>query len=76
VHAASQIEAVAALLAGLQVPVLQLVLAAERPGTGPQVLVLTGPVAQGKVDLLVHALQAHAVAAGAATALRVEALDA
>jgi homoserine dehydrogenase len=49
-------------------------LAAERPGTGPQVLVLTGPAAQGTVDLVVHALQAHPAVADAVTTLRVEAL--
>jgi homoserine dehydrogenase len=74
VHAASQIEAVAALLAGHQLPVQQVMLAAERPGTGLQVLVLTGPAAQGTVDLVVHALQAHPAVADAVTTLRVEAL--
>ena len=74
VHAASRIEAVAALLAGQQLPVRQVVLAAERPETGPQVLVLTGPAAQGAVDLAVHALQAHPAVAGPVTALRVEEL--
>ena len=75
VHAASRIEAVAALLAGQQVPVRQVMLATERPETGPQVLVLTGLVAQGAVDLAVHALQAHPAVAGPVTALRVEELD-
>jgi len=49
-------------------------LAAERSETGPQVLVLTGPAAQGVVDLAVHALQAHPDVAGPVTALRVEEL--
>jgi homoserine dehydrogenase len=74
VHAANQIEAVAALLAGHQLPVQQVMLAAERPGMGPQVLVLTGPAAQSTVDLVVHALQAHPAVADAVTTLRVEAL--
>jgi len=74
VHAANQIEAVAALLAGHQLPVQQVMLAAERPGTGLQVLVLTGPAAQAKVDLAVHALQAHPAVADAVITLCVEAL--
>ena len=74
VHAAGRIEAVAALLAGQQVPVQQVVLAAERPETGPQVLVLTGPATQSVIDLAVHALQAHPVVNGAVTTLRVEEL--
>ncbi|MDH6169900.1 homoserine dehydrogenase [Variovorax boronicumulans] len=74
VHAASQVEAVAALLAAQRLPVRQLVLAAERPEAGPQVLVLTGPATQGAIDLAVHALQANPAVAGAVTTLRVEAL--
>jgi homoserine dehydrogenase len=74
VHAASQIGWVTACLAAQQVPVQQVALAAERPGAGPQVLVLTGPVAQGRVDLAMHALQAQPAAAGAVVTLRVEAL--
>jgi homoserine dehydrogenase len=74
VHAASQIEAVAASLAGHQVRVQQVVLAAERPETGPQVLVLTGPATQSAIDLAVHALQAHPAVNGAVTTLRVEEL--
>jgi len=54
--------------------VRQVALAAERPGQGPQVLVLTGPVAQGTVDLAVHALQEHAAGVGTVTTLRVEEL--
>ena len=50
-------------------------LAAERPGVGAQVLVLTAPIAQGTLDLAVRLLQAHPVAAGAVTTLRVEALE-
>jgi homoserine dehydrogenase len=74
VHAANQIEAVAALLAGHQLPVQQVVLAAERPETGPQVLVLTGRAAQSVIDLAVHALQANPAVNGAVTTLRVEEL--
>ncbi|KIQ25734.1 homoserine dehydrogenase [Variovorax paradoxus] len=74
VHSAGQIEAVAALLAGHRVPVQQMVLAAERPEAGPQVLVLTEPAPQAAIDLAVHALQASAAVAGAVTTLRVEAL--
>ncbi|QSI31154.1 homoserine dehydrogenase [Variovorax sp. RKNM96] len=74
VHAAGRIEAVAALLAGQQVPVQQVVLAVERPETGPQVLVLTGPATQSVIDLAVHALQAHPAVNGAVTTLRVEEL--
>ncbi|MDQ0608434.1 MULTISPECIES: homoserine dehydrogenase [Variovorax] len=74
VHAANQIEAVATLLAGQQLPVQQVVLAAERPQAGPQVLVLTGLAMQSAIDLAVHALQAHPAVNGAVTTLRVEAL--
>ena len=74
VHSAGQIEAVAASLAGHRVPVQQMVLAAERPEAGPQVLVLTEPAPQAAIDLAVHALQASAAVAGAVTTLRVEAL--
>ena len=74
VHAANQIEAVVALLAAQQLPVLQVVLATERPGVGPQVLVLIGTAAQGAVDLAVHALQAHPAVAGMVTTLRLEEL--
>jgi homoserine dehydrogenase len=74
VRAASDIESVAALLAGHRVPVQQVVLAAGQPETGPQVLVLTGPAAQSAIDLAVHALQASAAVAGAVTTLRVEEL--
>ena len=75
VHAVTQIQAVAASLAERKVPVRQVVLAAERPGTGPQVLVLTEPVEQGTLDLAVHALQARAEVAGPVTTLRVESLE-
>ncbi|MBJ2154384.1 homoserine dehydrogenase [Variovorax sp. IB41] len=73
VHAANQIEAVAAFLAARRIPVQQVVLAAQEK-TGPQVLVLTGPAPQGEIDLAVHALQASAAVAGAVTTLRVETL--
>jgi len=76
VHAVGQIQAVTACLAEQRVPVRQVVLAAERPGVGPQVLVLTGPVSQGVLDLAVHALQARAEVAGPVVTLRVEALEA
>ncbi|KLN56524.1 homoserine dehydrogenase [Variovorax paradoxus] len=74
VHAASQIEAVSGWLAGQQVPVRQVALAAAQPGMGAQVLVLTQPVRQGTMDLALHALQAHPLVAGKVTALRVEEL--
>ncbi|HEX7866649.1 MAG TPA: homoserine dehydrogenase [Variovorax sp.] len=75
VHAVGQIQAVAASLAEQKVPVRQVALAAERSGAGPQVLVLTGPVEQGALDLAVHALQARAEVAGPVVTLRVEALE-
>ncbi|WPH16235.1 homoserine dehydrogenase [Variovorax paradoxus] len=74
VHAASQIEAVSGWLAGQQVPVQQVALAAAQPGMGAQVLVLTQPVRQGEMDLALHALQAHPSVAGKATTLCVEGL--
>lgn len=76
VHAVGQIQAVTACLAEQRVLVRQVALAAERPGVGPQVLVLTGPVSQGALDLAAHALQAHAEVAGPVVTLRVEALEA
>ena len=78
VHSAQQIEAVSARLAAQQVPVLQVQLAHNKalpPGTGPQVLVLTGAVAQATVDLAVHALAVHAAVAGPVATLRVEMLE-
>ncbi|WP_295984351.1 homoserine dehydrogenase [uncultured Variovorax sp.] len=75
VRAASEIQAVAATLAERKVPVRQIVLAAERPGVGPQVLVLTEPVEQGALDLAVHALQARSEVAGPVATLRVESLE-
>ncbi|SCX67047.1 homoserine dehydrogenase [Variovorax sp. EL159] len=76
VHSVGQIQAVTACLAEQRVPVRQVALAAERPGVGPQVLVLTGPASQGALDLAVHALQARAEVAGPVVTLRVEALEA
>jgi len=75
VAAASHIQAVTACLAEQRVPVLQVALADEKPGVGAQVLVLTGPVAQGTLDLAVHALQSRAEVAGAVVTLRVEPLE-
>ncbi|RSZ39988.1 homoserine dehydrogenase [Variovorax beijingensis] len=74
VHAAGQIEAVSGWLAGQQVSVRQVALAAAQPGMGAQVLVLTQPVRQGAMDLALQALQAHPSVAGKVTALRVEEL--
>lgn len=74
VHAASGIEAVASWLAGRQLPVRQVTLAAGQPGIDPQVLVLTQAVRQAEMDLALHALQAHPAVAGAVTSLRVEEL--
>ncbi|WPH22575.1 homoserine dehydrogenase [Variovorax paradoxus] len=73
-HAASHVEAVSGWLAGQQVPVQQVALAAAQPGMGAQVLVLTQPVRQGAMDLALHALQAHPSVAGKVAALCVEAL--
>jgi homoserine dehydrogenase len=75
VHAVGQIQAVTACLSAQKVPVRQVALAAECSGTGPQVLVLTGPVVQGTLDLAVHALQARNEVAGPVVTLRVEALE-
>jgi homoserine dehydrogenase len=74
VHAVSHVEAVSGWLAGQQVPVQQVALAAAQPGMGAQVLVLTQPVRQGAMDLALHALQAHPSVAGKVAALCVEAL--
>ncbi|MGQ2997344.1 homoserine dehydrogenase [Variovorax sp.] len=74
VHAAGGIEAVTAWLAGQQVPVRQVTLAAPC-AAGAQVLVLTEPMAQGALDLAVHALQSHPAVAGAVATLRVETLE-
>ncbi|KRC29022.1 homoserine dehydrogenase [Acidovorax sp. Root219] len=79
VHLAQDIGAVGAWLAAQQVPVAQVVLAADKalpPGSGAQVLVLTDAVAQATVDLAVHALAAHPAVAGPVISLRVEMLDA
>jgi len=73
-QAASQVEAVGALLAAQGVPVRRLLLASARAGHGPQALVLTDAAAQGAVDLAVRALQGHPSVAGAIVGLRVEAL--
>ncbi len=72
VHASGQIDAVAAWLARQDLPVQQVVPAAERSGLGPQVLVLTGPAKQGSVDAIVRALQALPIVAGLVTRLRIE----
>ena len=74
VHAAGGIEAVTAWLAGQQVPVRQVTLAAPS-AAGAQVLVLTEPMAQGALDLAVHALQSHPAVAGPVATLRVEMLE-
>jgi homoserine dehydrogenase len=74
VQAPGDIEAVASCLAGRQLPVRQITLAAVQPGTGAQVLVLTEPLAQAAMDLTATALHAHPAVAGAITALRVEEL--
>jgi homoserine dehydrogenase len=74
VHAAGGIEAVTAWLAGQQVPVRQVTLAAPC-AAGAQVLVLTEPMAQGAFDLVVHALKSHPAVAGAVATLRVETLE-
>ncbi|MBO9647583.1 MAG: homoserine dehydrogenase [Variovorax sp.] len=76
VQSAADVETVAAWLAVQKLPVRQVVLAVERPGMGAQVLVLTEPVVQGSLDLIVRMLAAHPVTAGAVTTLRVEELGA
>ncbi|MDH4417113.1 MAG: homoserine dehydrogenase [Acidovorax sp.] len=78
VHQAQQIEAVGAWLAAQQLPVQRVELAREKStpaGAGPQVLVLTDVVAQGTVDMAVHALAAHPAVAGPVVTLRVEMLE-
>ncbi|MDM0020950.1 homoserine dehydrogenase [Variovorax saccharolyticus] len=75
-HAARDIEGLAALIAAQQLPVRQVQLAADRPGLGPQGLVLIDAVPQGAVDLALHALRAHPPVAGAIATLRVEELAA
>ncbi|AVO41299.1 homoserine dehydrogenase [Simplicispira suum] len=78
VHSGEQTGAVGAWLATQQVPVAQVQLACDQalpPGTGPQVLVLTGAVAQATVDLAMHALAAHPAVAGPVATLRVEMLE-
>ncbi len=76
VRSASGIQRVAACLAEQQVPVRQVALAARCEGADPQVLVLTGPAAQGVLDLAAHALQSLAEVSGGVTSLRVEELAA
>ncbi|MDM0025314.1 homoserine dehydrogenase [Variovorax saccharolyticus] len=75
-HAARDIEGLTALIAAQQLPVRQVQLAADRPGLGPQGLVLIDAVPQGAVDLALHALRAHPAVAGAIATLRVEDLAA
>ena len=76
VHAPGDIEAVSDWLAGQQVPVRQVALAAvAEAGMGPQVLVLTQPTRQDALDLALRALEAHSQVAGKITVLRVEELS-
>jgi homoserine dehydrogenase len=76
VHAPGDIEAVSDWLAGQQVPVRQVALAAvAEAGMGPQVLVLTQPMRQDALDLALRALEAHSQVAGKITVLRVEELS-
>ncbi|QFZ85811.1 homoserine dehydrogenase [Variovorax paradoxus] len=75
VQAATDIAAVAELLAAQRLPVRQLVLANGPADAAPQVLVITESAVQGAVDLALHALQASPVVAGPVVALRVETLD-
>ncbi|PIF78749.1 homoserine dehydrogenase [Variovorax sp. 54] len=75
VQAATDIAAVAELLAAQRLPVLQLVLANGPADAAPQVLVITESALQGTVDLVLHALQASPVVVGPVIALRVETLD-
>ncbi|PLC03920.1 homoserine dehydrogenase [Variovorax sp. RO1] len=75
VQAATDIAAVAELLAAQRLPVRQLVLANGAADAAPQVLVITESALQGAVDLVLHALQASPVVAGPVIALRVETLD-
>jgi len=75
VQAATDIAAVAELLAAQRLPVRQLVLANGPAEAAPQVLVITESALQGAVDLALHALQTSPVVAGPVIALRVETLD-
>jgi homoserine dehydrogenase len=76
VHAPGDLEAVSDWLAGQQVPVRQVALAAvAEAGMGPQVLVLTQPMRQDALDLALRALEAHSQVAGKITVLRVEELS-
>ncbi|QOF81458.1 homoserine dehydrogenase [Variovorax sp. 38R] len=75
VQTATDIAAVAELLAAQRLPVRQLVLASGPADAPPQVLVITESALQGAVDLVLHALQVSPVVAGPVIALRVETLD-
>jgi len=75
VQAATDIAAVAELLAAQRLPVRQLVLANGPAEAAPQVLVITESALQSAVDLALHALQTSPVVAGPVIALRVETLD-
>ena len=75
VQAATDIAAVAELLAAQRLPVRQLVLASGPADAPPQVLVITESALQGAVDLVLHALQASPIVVGPVIALRVETLD-
>ena len=75
VQAATDIAAVAELLAAQRLPVRQLVLANGPADAAPQVLVITESVLQSAVDLALHALQTSPFVAGPVIALRVETLD-
>ena len=75
VQAATDIAAVADLLAVQRLPVRQLVLANGPADAAPQVLVITESALQSAVDLALHALQASSFVAGPVIALRVETLD-
>ncbi|MDM0104948.1 homoserine dehydrogenase [Variovorax sp. J22R24] len=74
VHAAGQVEEVAAWLGRRDLPVRQVVRASDRPGMGVQALALTEPMAQGAWDQAVRVLQVHPMVAGSLATLRVEEL--
>jgi homoserine dehydrogenase len=73
---AQAIETMSGWLAAQQVPVRELRLAAAEIADAPQLLVLTQPMLQRDLDLVLHALALYPAAAGDPTTLRVEELAA
>jgi homoserine dehydrogenase len=73
---AQAIEALSGWLAARQLPVRELRLATPELAEAPQLLVLTQPVPQRELDLVLHALALHPAVVGAPSTLRVEELAA